>query len=89
MTDIFILNETWVQVKYTFYRHFAWFKYFTYCLVVLTLTTNYKQHILFPAKVIKVCYSLAELHTKSVYLNLFWVEGGATFMKHCKLGCKL
>jgi hypothetical protein len=28
------------------------------------------------AKVIKVCYSLAELYVRSVYLNLFGWRGG-------------
>jgi hypothetical protein len=41
-------------------RHFAWLKYFTYRLVPV-LAPNYKQHILSPAKVRKVFYSLAEL----------------------------
>jgi len=49
-------------------------KYFTYHLVPV-LAPNYKQHILSPAKVRKVCYSLAELYVKSVYLNLFGWRG--------------
>jgi hypothetical protein len=65
------------------FRHFAWMTYFIYRLVPI-LAPNYKQHILSPAKLIKVCYSLAELYVKFVYLNLFgqiclfkfiWVEG--------------
>jgi hypothetical protein len=32
--------------------------------LVLVLAPNYKQHILSPAKVRKVCYSLAELCVK-------------------------
>jgi hypothetical protein len=46
------------KVKYTFWQTFAWLKYFTYQLVPV-LAPNYKQHILSPAEVIKVCYSLA------------------------------
>jgi hypothetical protein len=53
-----------------FDRHLAWFKYFTYQLV-LVLSPNYKQNILRPPKVRKVCYSLAELHVKSLNFNLF------------------
>jgi hypothetical protein len=55
-------------------RHFAWLKYFTYRLVPI-LTPNYKLHILSPAEVRKVCYSLAELYVKYVYLNLIWRKG--------------
>jgi hypothetical protein len=50
--------------------HFAWLIYFTYQLVPV-LARNYKQHILSLAKLKTVCYSLAELYVKSVYLNLF------------------
>jgi hypothetical protein len=57
-----------------FNRHFAWLKYFTYHLV-LVLAPNYKQHILSPAKVTKVCYSLVELYVECVYLNLFRWSG--------------
>jgi hypothetical protein len=39
-----------------FGMHFAWLKYFTHRLVQI-LAPNYKQHILSPAKVWKVCYS--------------------------------
>jgi hypothetical protein len=53
-----------------FDRHFAWLTYFTYDLVPV-LAPNYNQHILSPAKLRKVRYSLAELHVKYVYLNLF------------------
>jgi hypothetical protein len=67
-------TKYWLKIKYIFGRHFAWFKYFTYCLVPV-LTPNYKQHILLPAKVRKVCHSLAELYVKSVYLNLFGWRG--------------
>jgi hypothetical protein len=75
MRDIFILNEIWVQGKiYYFDRHIAWFKDFTYPLVP-ALAPNYEQHILSPAEVRKVCYSLAELYIKCVYLNLFEWRG--------------
>jgi hypothetical protein len=59
---------------------FAWLKYFTYCLV-LVLAPNYKQHILSPAEVRKVCYSLADLYINCVYINLFRWRGGG--------GCKV
>jgi hypothetical protein len=55
------------KIKYYFGRHFAWFKYFTYHLVP-ALAPKYKQHILSPATVRKVCYSLAELCVKCVYM---------------------
>jgi hypothetical protein len=55
--------------KIYFDRHFAWLKYITYRLVPV-LAPNIKQHILSPAEVIKVCYSLPELYVKCVYLNL-------------------
>jgi hypothetical protein len=39
------------------------------------------------AKVRKVCYSLAELYVRSVYLNLFgWRGGGVKFKKYFKVG---
>jgi hypothetical protein len=38
--------------------------------LVPVLTPNYKQHILSPAKVRKVFYSLAEIYVKAIYLNL-------------------
>jgi hypothetical protein len=41
----------------------------------LVLVPNYKQHILWPAKVRKMCYSLAELCVKCVYLNVFKWRG--------------
>jgi hypothetical protein len=63
-----------------FNRHFAWLIYFTYHLVPV-LVPNYKQHILSPGKVRKVCYSLIELYVKCIYLNLF-----VSFMKHFKWG---
>jgi hypothetical protein len=53
-----------------FGRHFAWLKYFTYHLVPVP-APNYKQHILLLAEVRKVCYSVAELYVRYVYLNLF------------------
>jgi hypothetical protein len=50
--------------------HFAWLKYFTHPLVPV-LAPNYKQHILSPAEVRKVCCSFVELYVKSVYLISF------------------
>jgi hypothetical protein len=44
--------------------------------LVPVLTSNNKQHILSPANVIKVRYSLVELYVKSVYLTLFGWRGG-------------
>jgi hypothetical protein len=67
------------KVKYIFYRYFAWLKHFT-CHLVPVLASSYKQHILSPAEVRKICYSLAELYVRSVYLD-FSGGGGATFMK--------
>jgi hypothetical protein len=49
---------------------FAWLKHFTYQLVP-ALAASYKQHILPPAEVRKICYSLAEFYVKYGYLNLF------------------
>jgi hypothetical protein len=69
MGEIFILNKIWVPDKIYFDRHFAWLKYFTYHLVPI-LAPNCKQHILS-----LVCYSLAKLCVKSVYLNLFKWRG--------------
>jgi hypothetical protein len=57
-----------------FDRHFAWLKYFTYHLV-RELAPNYKQ----PAAVRRVCYSLAELYVKSVYLHLFGWRGARLY----------
>jgi hypothetical protein len=37
----------------------------------MALVPNYKQHILSPAKVRKVCYSLDELYVKFADLNIF------------------
>jgi hypothetical protein len=75
MRDIFILNEVPTQDKlYIFGRQFAWLKYFTY-YIVPALAPYYKHHILPPAKVRKICYSLAESYVRSVYLNLLgWRE---------------
>jgi hypothetical protein len=53
-----------------FGRNFPWLKYFTRHLAPV-LAPSYKQHTLSPAKIRKLCYSLAELYVKSVYLNLF------------------
>jgi hypothetical protein len=59
-----------ITVKFIFDRHFAWLKYFTYhLLLVPVLAPNYKQHILSPDKVRKICYSLAELYIKCLFEN--------------------
>jgi hypothetical protein len=72
---IFILNEIWAQSKNIYFdSHFAWLKYFTYHLVSV-LDPNYKQYILSPARVRKICYLLAELCVRSVCLNLFGWSG--------------
>jgi hypothetical protein len=63
-------------------------KYFAYRLVPV-LAPNYKQHILLPAEVRDVCYSVAELCVRAVYLNLFGEEGAAKFMNYFKGGRKL
>jgi hypothetical protein len=48
----------------------------------------YKQHILSQQKVRNVCYSLAEIYVKSVYLDLFrW--RGREVRKTFRLGRKL
>jgi hypothetical protein len=44
-------------------------------MLLSALVPNYKQHILSPTKVRKVCYSSAELYVKSVYLNLLGWRG--------------
>jgi hypothetical protein len=59
MRDMFILNEIYRRkLKYIFGRHFAWLKYFlvNYHLVP-ALASNYKQHILSPAKVSFLCHN--------------------------------
>jgi hypothetical protein len=56
-----------------------------YLPLLPVLAHNYKQHILSLAKLRKVCYSLAELCVKFVYLNVFeWRGGGVKFMKHLR-----
>jgi hypothetical protein len=57
-----------------FRRHFAWWTYFTYHLIPV-MASNYKQHILLPAKLRKLYYSLTEIYVKSVYFNLFGCRG--------------
>jgi hypothetical protein len=57
-------------------------------VVVPVLAPNYKQQILVKAKVRRVCYSLAELYVKPVYLNLFVWRGGVKFMKCFKGGAR-
>jgi hypothetical protein len=75
MGVIFILNEMWTHDYVYISRYFAWFKHFTYrLLLVPVLAPNYKQHILSPPKVRKV-YLLAKLYVKSVYLDLFGWRG--------------
>jgi hypothetical protein len=63
-------------------------KIFHVSLLVPALAQNYKQHILSPAKVRKICYSLAELYVKAVYL-IYLGGGGLKFMKHLKERLKL
>jgi hypothetical protein len=41
----------------------------------LSLTPNYKQHILSPFKVRKVCYSLAKLYVRICLFGFIRVEG--------------
>jgi hypothetical protein len=51
-----------------------------YSYLVPVLAPNYKQHILSPAKVRKLCFSLAERYVRSVYENVFgWRGGGVGF----------
>jgi hypothetical protein len=84
-TGIFILNEIWHKINIYFGEHFACLKYFTYhLLLVPVLAPNYKQHILSPATVRKVCYSLAERYVKSV--SVYSGGGGVKFIKHFKGG---
>jgi hypothetical protein len=64
-------------------RHCALFKHFAYYSIPV-LAPNYKQHILSPANVRKICYSLAELDVKFV-----WAEKGVTYFKHLFGGRKL
>jgi hypothetical protein len=73
MRDIFVLNEICVQGK-MYCLIDTWLKYFTYRLI-LVLALNYKWHILLPAEVRKVCYSLDELFVRYVYLNSFGWRG--------------
>jgi hypothetical protein len=58
--------------------HFTWFKYFTYHLL---LVPDYKQHILSPAEVREICYSLDEIYVKSVYLILIGLMGRSDINK--------
>jgi hypothetical protein len=72
---LFVLNEIWAQDKiYILLGTLLFFKYFAYHLVTV-LAPNYDQHILLPAKVRKVCYSVAEIYVTSIYLNLFGWRG--------------
>jgi hypothetical protein len=74
MWGIFIFNEIRAQGEIYFGRHFSWLKYFTYHSVPV-LAPNYKQHILSPATVRELCYSLVEIYVRSVYLNVFKRRG--------------
>jgi hypothetical protein len=65
----FILNEIRVQGK-IYNLVGTCLKNFTYhLLLVLVVTPNSKQHILTPANLINVCYSLAELYISTACLN--------------------
>jgi hypothetical protein len=55
MREVLILNAIWAQGKKYFDRLFAWLKYYIYHLISI-LAPKYKQHILSPANVRKVCY---------------------------------
>jgi hypothetical protein len=83
---MFILNEIRVQGKiYTLIGTLLGCHILLIIYLVPVLAPNYKQHILLPAKVRQLCYSLIELCAKCIYLNLFGWRG-ATFMKHFKDG---
>jgi hypothetical protein len=75
-----------LKVNIYFDRHFAWLKYFTYHLIPV-LAPNYKQLIMSPAKVRKVCYSVAEL-SSDLFIWIY-LDGGMIFMKHFKGGRKV
>jgi hypothetical protein len=53
----YVTDKIWAQDKILM-RIFAWLKYIAYHLATEMVLT-YKQHILSPVKVRKVCYSLA------------------------------
>jgi hypothetical protein len=56
MKDIFLLNEISSKDKKIY---FGWLKYITYQLLLVQVPApNYKQHILTPTIVRRVCYSL-------------------------------
>jgi hypothetical protein len=74
MRDIFILNKIWAQHEINMLVGNLLLQYFT-SLLVPVLAPNYKQHILSPAEVRKVCYSLAERYVRSVYVNIFGWRG--------------
>jgi hypothetical protein len=64
------------MIKYIFWKALCLVEtFYLPLLLVPVLAPNYKQHILSTAKVRKSCYSLAELHVKSVYFNLFAWRG--------------
>jgi hypothetical protein len=68
MRDIFVMKQIWAQGNIYFGRHLSWLKYFTYHLMP-ALASNYTHHVLSPAEVRYVFYSLADLYVKSVYFG--------------------
>jgi hypothetical protein len=70
---IYFEFDTGARQNIYFERHLVWLKYFTYRL--LPAPAPNKQHILSPAEVREVRYSLAEPYVKCVYLNLFARRG--------------
>jgi hypothetical protein len=80
------------KIKCIFGRNIAWLKYFTHdLLLVLVLAPNCKQHILLPAEVRNLCYSLAELYVISWIClgrgghevhETFWGGGGGGVEVH-------
>jgi hypothetical protein len=71
----FTLNELREQHKIHILVALCLVEMFFLSLSVSVLAPNYKKHIFSPAEVRKVCYSIAELYVKSVYLNLFCWSG--------------
>jgi hypothetical protein len=79
MRDIFILNEIWAQ-----HKTYILVGTFTYhLLLVPVLAAFYKQHILSPARLRKVCYPLPEIYVKSV-CRIYSGGGGVKSMKYLK-----
>jgi hypothetical protein len=84
MKDIFLLNEICAKDKKIY---FGWLKYITYQLLLVQVPApNYKQHILTPTIVRRVCYSLDKLYVKFVCLNLLRWIGREVHEKHFKGG---